>query len=109
VFFGLFHGEKQTGFIALENPEVGRYFLRRLAVLPDYRHGGSGGILLRYCIGYIRERGGGKAVFGMINENTVLKEWYLKMGFREREMRELDTVPVAICVMDLEIGPESTR
>jgi ribosomal protein S18 acetylase RimI-like enzyme len=43
IMFGLFLGEEQAGFFALEAAGEGVYYLERLAVLPGYRHRGWGG------------------------------------------------------------------
>ena len=108
--FGLFSGRKQIGFVGIEEymtdalvglgPGENRYWLEKLAVLPSHRHEGYGEKLVDFAVHYVQERGGTSIVLGMINEHSVLKTWYLGLGFREVELRKFDHLPFVVCFME---------
>jgi ribosomal protein S18 acetylase RimI-like enzyme len=77
IMFGLFLGEEQAGFFALEAAGEGVYYLERLAVLPGYRHRGWGSRLMDYAFDYVKKAGGVRISIAVIHENEILKQWYL--------------------------------
>jgi ribosomal protein S18 acetylase RimI-like enzyme len=103
VFFGLFTGSQQVGFVALEKESDGGYYMKRLAVLPEYRHHGFGRELVRYVIDYVRNKGINRLFLAMVNEQAVLKNWYKALGFRETAIREFEHLPFKVCFMELDI------
>ncbi len=103
VFWGLFEGEKQVGFVAVEKEKDGQYWMKRLAVLPEYRHGGSGKALVDTVIDYVRSLGEKKLYIGMVNEETVLKNWYLNMGFKESSVIKPPELPFSVAFMELDL------
>ena len=100
AFFGLFLRNEQIGFIAVEPADEGVFFIERLAVLPSCRHGGYGAKLVGFAIDYIRQNKGKKVALGMINEQTGLKEWYKKLGFREVSFQKYPHLPFTVCYME---------
>lgn len=112
-FFGLFlvprgpHrlGKKQIGFVIVEKENDDTYWIEKLVVLPEYRHGGSGEKLVGFAIDYIREQGGKKVALSMMNEHTVLKTWYKKLGFKEVSTRSYPHLPFTVCMMERDIRP----
>ncbi len=103
VFWGLFENEIQVGFVALEVEDDGKYWMKRLAVLPEYRHSGSGKALVDKVIEYARAKGQRKLYIAMVNEQKVLKEWYLKMGFKITNIEKFPNLPFSVAFMELEI------
>ncbi len=103
-FFGLFVGNRQVGFIAVEKESDGAYRMKRLAVLPEYRHEGFGRELVKCSIDYLRNKGVRNLLIGMVNEQTVLKEWYKGMGFREISVKEFEHLPFKVCFMEMGIA-----
>jgi GNAT superfamily N-acetyltransferase len=103
VFWGLFNGGSQVGFVAVEKEKDGKYWMKRLAVLPEYRHGGSGKALVDTVIDYVRSLGEKKLYIGMVNEETVLKNWYLDMGFKESSVIKPPELPFSVAFMELEL------
>ena len=103
-FFGLFLGDKQIGFIAVERADAKLYYVERLAVLPEYRHQGYGKRLMEFAFQYIKANGGKKVSIGIINEHTVLKNWYKGLGFEEISTREFAHLPFTVCFMEREIN-----
>jgi ribosomal protein S18 acetylase RimI-like enzyme len=99
-FFGLFSGDRQIGFIAVERADTALYYIERLAVLPKYRHRGYGKKLMEFAFEHIRANGGKKVSIGIINEQTILKEWYQGLGFEETATREFAHLPFTVCFME---------
>jgi GNAT superfamily N-acetyltransferase len=99
-FFGLFLGERQIGFVAVEKADLTLYYVEKLAVLPGYRHKGYGKKLMESAIDYIKGHGGKKVSIGIINKHTILKNWYKGMGFAEIALREYDHLPFTVCFME---------
>jgi ribosomal protein S18 acetylase RimI-like enzyme len=104
VFFGLFVDGVQAGFVAVEKENDGKYYMKRLAVLSEYRHGGYGKELVDYAIDYVKSRSSRKLYIALVNEQAVLKEWYRGMGFRETSVRTFEHLPFRVCFMELNIG-----
>ena len=105
TFFGLFLGGRQIGFVAIEKADVDLYYIERLSVLPAHRHGGYGAQLIGFAIDYIREPHGKKIYLGMIDEHTVLKNWYKKLGFREVTTKKFPQLPFTVCFMERDSAP----
>ncbi len=104
VFYGLFSNGSQVGVVAVEKQDTGEYHLRRLAVLPEYWHGGLGRELVNFIIDYVRKRGIKKLYLGMVNEHRVLKEWYLSLGFKEISLKRCEHLPFTVSIMALDIS-----
>ena len=103
VFWGLFVDGKQVGFVAVEKEKDGHYWMKRLAVLPEFRHGGSGKALVDTVIAYARSQGEKKLYIAMVNDEKVLKNWYLAMGFKETSVQKFDRLPFSVSFMELDI------
>jgi ribosomal protein S18 acetylase RimI-like enzyme len=103
--FGLFLGERQIGFIAVEKADAALYYIERLAILPRYRHRGYGRMLMEFAFEHIRTNGGAKVSIGIINEQTILKDWYKGLGFEEVSTREFAHLPFRVCFMERAISP----
>ena len=104
VFWGLFEGEKQIGFVAVEKEKDNRYWMKRLAVLPEYRHGGSGRALVDTVIGYVGSLGEKKLFIGLVYDEKVLVDWYLAMGFKLTETFKPPDLPFTVALMEKEIS-----
>jgi diamine N-acetyltransferase len=98
--FGLFEGDSQVGFAALEKKKRKVYNLEKLAVLPEYRHKGYGGKLIEFAEGYVKNAEGEKLSIGIINEHTVLKKWYETKGFQETSVVKFEQLPFTVCFME---------
>jgi diamine N-acetyltransferase len=100
MFFGMFNDGSQVGVVAVEKRDAGDYYLERLAVLPEYWHGGMGRELVDFVTDYAKRLGLKKLYLGMVNEHRVLKEWYKGMGFREVEVKKYEHLPFTVCIME---------
>jgi GNAT superfamily N-acetyltransferase len=103
-FFGAFADGQQVGIILVEKEEDGRYFAKRLAVIPEYWHRGLGEKLMARAIECIREYGDGKVNIAIVNEHGVLKDWYLGMGFREVAVKVIDFLPFNVGFLEKDIS-----
>lgn len=79
--FMLLEGETPVGFYGLSKKQNGSFELHNLAVLPHCRHRGYGKQLLDDAKRRVTEQGGAALDIGMIEEHTVLKNWYMANGF----------------------------
>lgn len=88
------------GFVALEqaNPRTG--YLEKLAVLPEHRHKGYGEKLVEFVVDRARSLGIERISIGIINENVVLKDWYLRLGFKETGTKRFSHLPFEVCFME---------
>ena len=106
-FFGLFLGDAQVGFIAVEKAEESLYYIEKLAVLLQHRYRGYGTALMEFALNYVQESKGEKVSLGVIDEHTVLKNWYRAMGFKETLTRKYDHLPFTVCFMEKEVSPHT--
>lgn len=104
VFYGLFVDGFQAGFVAVEQESDGAYYMKRLAVLPEYRHGGYGRELISCVIEHVKKKGSRKLSIAIVNEQTVLKNWYKDMGFSEVSIKEFEQLPFRVCFMEKHIS-----
>ena len=99
-FLGLFLDGHQIGFVAVERADGGRYYIEKLAVIPQHRHQGLGRCLLEFAIDTIRQMGGRRVSVAIINEHAVLKDWYGRLGFIETGTRRFEHLPFTVCYME---------
>ena len=94
-----------SGCVAIEkNPrDGGVYYIERLAVLPERRHRGYGRNLLDRAVLEIRRAGARAAGIGIIDENRILKDWYLQYGFEVTGMKKFEHLPFTVCFLSLSL------
>jgi len=110
LLFGLFIDEQMIGYVSISkvsdtedsSEPAGAYEIHNLAVLPEHRHKGFGKQLLDFCIGKIKELGGRKIVISIVEENTVLKDWYSGYGFTHTGTKKYEHLPFTSGYMELE-------
>jgi ribosomal protein S18 acetylase RimI-like enzyme len=103
LMFGYFSDGIMAGFSQLYKKSEDVYELQKLAVLPEYRHRGIGKELLNYAAAKVKELGGSKITIGIIEENTVLKNWYLANGFIHTGTKKFDHLVFTAGFMEMEI------
>lgn len=91
--YGLYAGEKLVGYVSLSKEGEGAFELHNLAVLPEFRHLGFGRRLLDHAKEEVRAMGGTVLKLGMIEESTVLKNWYISHGFVHMGTKKFDHLP----------------
>ena len=94
--YALFQGEVMVGFAQLASQGDGAFELKKLAVLPEYRHLGYGRQLLDHVWRRALALGGRRLTVGIIEESAVLKEWYQRNGFRPTGTRRFDHLPFLV-------------
>jgi N-acetylglutamate synthase-like GNAT family acetyltransferase len=91
------------GCVAFENPRPGVAYLNRLSVLPQYRHKGVGEELVHYIFKYAKIRDIQRISIGIIAENFKHKNWYLKLGFVEGDIKTVPHRPFDVQFMSAEL------
>jgi ribosomal protein S18 acetylase RimI-like enzyme len=102
--FGLYIGNRQVGFVAIEKANESVFYMERLAVLPEARHAGLGKKLMDFAFQYVKKERGAKISIGMINENTILKKWYQNYGFVETTVKTYPHLPFTVCIMEKSVS-----
>ena len=101
-FYTCMMNDQTVGFIAIEKalntPDT--FYIEKLAVTPEYRHLGIGRQLMDFASSRIVELGGKSISIGLINSNTILKNWYIKQGYKERTVKAFDHLPFEVCFME---------
>lgn len=78
--------------------------LNNLSVLPEYRHLGIGKKIVNYAVDYSKNTlGVNKIKIGIVEENTILKEWYKTLGFVHTGTRKFEHLPFTVRFMELEL------
>lgn len=104
VFYGLQINGKTIGCIGIEkSPEAHKYYIEKLSVLPEKRHNGYGKMLMDIACEKILQNDGKLISIGIINENIILKNWYLRYGFNEKALKRFEHLPFEVCFMEKEI------
>jgi ribosomal protein S18 acetylase RimI-like enzyme len=103
--FGLVKKERMIGCIAIEKSSKDDqiYFIERLSVLPEERHQGYGKRLLDFAFNFIIKRGGKIVSIGIIDENKILKNWYLDYGFVEVSTKKFNHLPFTVCFLEKQV------
>jgi N-acetylglutamate synthase-like GNAT family acetyltransferase len=99
----LFVAEEERQIIGCVGIQPGKsaeeYYIERLSVLPEHRHKKVGERLLQAAIQEIRDRNIKTISIGIVDENKVLKDWYLRQGFLETGSKKFDHLPFTVCFM----------
>jgi len=106
LLYGFFESGRLVGYVSISKSKEtdGAYELHNLAVLPEHRHKGYGRQLLDFCKDRVREAGGMKLVLGIIEENAVLKDWYIKNGFVHIGTKKFEQFPFTSGYMEYNLG-----
>ena len=96
LMFGLFRGGEMIGFMQLEQGRDDAVILEKLAVLPGSRHHGYGLMLLEFAKETARQMGGSKLLAAIIEENIVLRQWYLDNGFIHTGTKKFPHLPFTV-------------
>jgi len=108
-FYTYTNNGKIIGFIAIEKalstPDT--FYIEKLAVVPDSRHLGIGRQLMDFASNRIEELGGKCISIGLIDSNTVLKDWYNKQGYVECSVKTFEHLPFKVCIMEKIVTKQS--
>ena len=104
-FYTCIMNGQTVGFIAIEKslntPDI--FYIEKLAVIPAYRHQGIGRQLMDFATHRIVKLGGKSISIGLINSNSILKNWYIKQGYVVRSVKAFDHLPFEVCFMEKQI------
>ncbi|MCD8186408.1 MAG: GNAT family N-acetyltransferase [Rikenellaceae bacterium] len=105
MFYGMHHREQQIGFVSVRPADWQEKacYLEKMAVIPEARGQGAAGRLLHYVSDSASSQGQEKMLISIINEQTVLKNWYMRHGFRETAIRQYPHLPFLVCHMEKEL------
>lgn len=92
-----------VGYFSLVRCRDEEWELNNLAVLPEHRHLGIGKEMVDYAVAMVKNNGGNKISIGIIEENTKLKNWYLKLGFNHISTRKFEHLPFTVGLMELNL------
>ena len=87
----------------MQMQENGECELNNLCVLPAYRHKGIGRNLLEHAFMIAAEAGCIRMKLGIVEENTVLKQWYDSFGFVHTDTKKFDFFPFTCGYMEKEL------
>lgn len=103
IMYAMVGEDRIIGYMQLERSSPELYYLQKLVVLPEYRHLGLGKALLNYAKDRVIEWEGSKISIGIIEENVILKNWYLKYGFETTNIRKFEHLPFTVGFMELKL------
>lgn len=89
-----------VGYYSLLLQENEKCELNNVCVLPKHRHKGIGEKLMKHAFATVAELGCKKINIGIVEENTVLKEWYASQGFIHTGTQKFDFFPFTCGYME---------
>ena len=101
--FLFYQDANPVGYFFLAKCSDDEWELNNLAVLPEYRHLGIGKAMVDYAVAVVKNYGGNKISIGIIEENILLKNWYLKLGFTHISTRKFEHLPFTVGFMELNL------
>lgn len=96
--------EKYIGYFSLIKKSRSVYELDNLSVFPEFRHMGISREMVEYAKNYANLKNGETISIGIIEENTVLKEWYKQLGFEHKGTKKFEHLPFTVGFMELSIN-----
>ena len=98
--YGYYHDDNRVGFLSLSfNDSIVR--VCDLAILPEYQKRGFGSELMLFIRDEAKRQNCEKVRLGMIDDNTELKAWYEKHGYKTIKLIKFDTVTYTVGLMEL--------
>ena len=94
------------GYYSLRLNGDGTCELGNLSVLPEYRHGGIGGRLLRHAVETARARNCTRMNLSIVEENTTLRKWYERNGAVHTGTEKFDFFPFTCGYMRIDLPAE---
>ena len=91
------------GYYSLLLRDDGSCELGNLAVLPEYRHRGIGNELLRHSVRTAKEQKCTVMYLSIVEENTVLREWYEQNGAVHTGTEKFDFFPFTCGYMKIHL------
>ena len=98
--YGYYEGDKLVGYYNLQISDDQECELGSLSVLPEYRHQGIGERLLKHAMDTAREHRCKVMTLSIVEENTVLRQWYEQNGFTHTGTVKYDFFPFTCGYME---------
>lgn len=98
--FAYIDDNKIVGYFSLVPKQNGIMELDHLSVLPEYRHKGYGAEMIKYAIATAKSMNAETIKISIIEENAILKNWYLQNGFVHLETRRFEHMPFTVGFME---------
>lgn len=92
------------GYYSLRLNDDGTCDLGSLSVLPEYRHRGIGGALLKHSAETAREQHCSVMKLSIVEENSVLRKWYERNGAVHTGTEKFDFFPFTCGYMEIDLG-----
>jgi N-acetylglutamate synthase-like GNAT family acetyltransferase len=102
-YYILYVDKNPIGCVAIENVNADVCYLERLSVLPEMRGKHFGIRLVQHALQCAALKKIPKVGIGIIDEQTELKEWYLRLGFVVTEIKRFPHLPFTVCLMEIKI------
>ncbi len=91
------------GCVGFEKATPDTAYMNRLSVLPPARSQGIGEQLVQKYLEFAKEKNIKIVSIGIIAEFIELKNWYLKLGFRESSTQIFEHLPFHVCFMTMQL------
>ena len=95
--------DKIIGYYSLELQDNNQCELNNLCVLPQYRHKHIGTNMLEDACIKAKKAGCKKINIGIVEENKILKNWYVENGFIHTGTKKFDFFPFTCGYMERNI------
>lgn len=95
--------DKIIGYYSLELQDNNQCELNNLCVLPQYRHKHIGTNMLEDACIKAKKAGCKKINIGIVEENKVLKNWYVENGFIHTGTKKFDFFPFTCGYMEMDL------
>ncbi len=103
LLWGYYVEDQVIGTVGLSKKSNERFQLEKLAVDPSERGKGLGRQLLHFAEHYALGQGGVKLSLGMVLENRLLYDWYLKQGFESKKEKLNNKFPFGLSFMEKQL------
>ena len=91
------------GYYSLRMDDGGECELGNLAVLPDFRHRGIGGELLKHSLETARAQHCSVMKLSIVEENQVLRRWYERSGAVHTGIEKYDFFPFTCGYLQIQL------
>jgi diamine N-acetyltransferase len=105
-YFVYRHNDIPIACVAFEQPRPNAAYLNRLSVLPTYQQQGIGKALVEHIVSYAQEKNIGSISIGIIAAHSVLKSWYIMLGFEEGVTKTFPHLPFDVTYLRLSLTEE---
>lgn len=91
-------GEKAIGFVGLDKRES-ELMIDHLCILPEKQGSGYGQKLMEHAFEWASQMGYTRISLNINDADKKLKDFFIKMGFKEDCKREISHLPFTLCFM----------